>query len=345
METWGRWSKGAGLGCLGMAAALPVLAGGEGLWVDGYVADDCVLQREAVIRIGGGATPGKRVEVVFRGAVVGTESKADGRWEVSCGPYEAGGPDTMEILSGGERIRVERVLVGDVWIFLGQSNMAYTMAPYLPWTEGVPEYEEAIASVEGRNISLMTQPRFVHHEPWDRVEGAWLAASPRSVRHYSAVAWYTLMAMREKSAIPLGGIVAAIGSTGLVLLESSDDGWHLWFADPTQQLRGPILLHLNGLPYHAELPAGAHAGSSVELKAIRLDFEPGPPLRLQFERPRASAGLAYRIESRALLPDSPWTEVTGITASSSDADSWESVTLELNPSPTAHLYRLRISPQ
>ena len=215
MEVWHRWRVKTGLGWLGLAAAIPVLAGAEGLWVDGYITDGCVLQRKAVLRIGGGATPGKRVEVMFRGEVHGTTSEADGRWEVACGPYEAGGPDPMEILSEGETIRVKKVLVGDVWIFLGQSNMAYTMAPYLPWTEGVPEYEEAIVSVDGRGISLMTQPRFVHHEPWDRVEGTWRAASPESVRHFSAVAWYTLSAMREASAVPLGGIVAAIGSTGI----------------------------------------------------------------------------------------------------------------------------------
>ena len=141
------------------------------------------------------------------------------------------------------------------------------------------------------------------------------------------------------------GAVLESAQPGLVLLESAGNEWRLWFADPTQRLSGPILLHLNGLPYHAELPAGAHAGSSVELKPVRLDLQPGPPLRLQFERPRESTRLAYLLESRSLLTESSWTEVTDISAAASEADPWESVVLELNPSPTDKLYRLRISPR
>jgi len=198
-----------------MALLLPALGRGSDLRVDGYFSDGCVLQRGARVEVRGTSLPGARVEVDFRGEQAFGTTDPAGQWRVEIGPLGEGGPDPLEIRSGKSKIRINTVWVGDVWVCLGQSNMAYNMAPVLPWTEGVPDFESEIAVAGDEKISLLPMPRFVYHEEWDQIEGRWLRSEPASVRHFSAVAWYMAQRLREQEDVPVGMIVSAIGSTGI----------------------------------------------------------------------------------------------------------------------------------
>src|SRR5262249_42662032 len=88
------------------------------------VGDGMVLQRDARIAVWGWADPGEKVRVRFHGDDVRVGADANGRWRVEMGPYPAGGPYEVEV-DGTNRIVIRDVLVGDVWLASGQSNMEF----------------------------------------------------------------------------------------------------------------------------------------------------------------------------------------------------------------------------
>ena len=90
--------------------------------------DGMVMQRDAVIPVRGTATPGVDVVVTFDGTPYPARVDADGTWGAALSPRPAGGPYVMTVDAGDERLAVRDILVGDVWVASGQSNMEWTVA-------------------------------------------------------------------------------------------------------------------------------------------------------------------------------------------------------------------------
>jgi sialate O-acetylesterase len=112
-----------------IAAALSVsIAGQENakpqtLRMAGVFSDHCVLQRDMPLPIWGWAETGAKVDAEFAGRKASTTADASGRWQVNLDPLPAGGPYTLKVTAGAEKLEVADVLVGEVWIGVGQSNM------------------------------------------------------------------------------------------------------------------------------------------------------------------------------------------------------------------------------
>src|SRR3954464_15005227 len=90
------------------------------------IRDSMVLQRDAKVKIWGWASNGEKIAIRFAGKKYKTTAGADGKWLVTLSPMKAGGPYTMDI-DAGNHISLKDILIGDVWICSGQSNMVHQM--------------------------------------------------------------------------------------------------------------------------------------------------------------------------------------------------------------------------
>ena len=170
------------------------------------VSDGMVLQRGVPIRIWGWAGIGEDVTVAFDGTTAKTQATSDGHWSVLLEPRKPGGPYNMEI-DGINHIEIRNIMVGDVWVCSGQSNMELTM-------ERVKEkYANVIVHSENKEIRQFVIPlRYDFHGPHDNIPvGKWEAANPTSVLSFSAVAYFFALEVYKQYHVPVGLINNAVG--------------------------------------------------------------------------------------------------------------------------------------
>ncbi|MEY2599597.1 MAG: hypothetical protein RLZZ142_1856 [Verrucomicrobiota bacterium] len=154
-----------------------------------------VLQRERPVPIWGTASPGEKVEVRFRDQVQSVEANGEGKWKVTLKPLEAGGPDVLQV--GG--VRVEDVLVGEVWVGSGQSNMDMM----------VRAYTAGDAALEGLAKESYPQIRLLRKGAASR----WSTADPANNGEFSAQLFAFGVALQKKLGVPVGLMVGAVGGT------------------------------------------------------------------------------------------------------------------------------------
>ncbi|MHA4809466.1 glucuronyl esterase domain-containing protein [Flavitalea flava] len=172
------------------------------------VGDSMILQRDVPVNIWGKATPGEKVSVRFNGAVYEEVTGASGNWSVRMSPTAAGGPFIMEI-DGKNHIVLKDILIGDVWVCSGQSNMELSM-------ERVKEkYAEVIAHCGNPAIRQFSQPmRYYFSGPADEIpSGKWETASSSSVLNFSAVGYFFAKALNDQEKIPIGLIKTSVGGS------------------------------------------------------------------------------------------------------------------------------------
>ncbi len=172
------------------------------------VSDGMVLQREAKTRVWGWASPGENVEVSFHGINRRTTTNAAGEWDVVFDGLKAGGPWDMTI-SASDTIRVKNILVGDVWVCSGQSNMDVNMERVSPL------YGDEIRSAGNPGIRYFSVPAsWTFDGPAnDLTGGKWEPISQENILSVSAVAYFFAEALYEKYHIPLGIIRSSLGGS------------------------------------------------------------------------------------------------------------------------------------
>ena len=172
------------------------------------VSDDMILQRNAPLKVWGWADPGEAVTVTFRGKKFEVTTGTDGRWIVTMGPLEAGGPDDMEI-AGTNRITLRDILVGDVWICSGQSNMTHQ---FNRWQE---QYAREIASSENSAIRQFYVPtKAVLTGPIEDTPGTgWKRATPENLLNFTVIGYFFAKDLFDKYHVPQGIIMTCVGGT------------------------------------------------------------------------------------------------------------------------------------
>ena len=171
----------------------------------GIISDHMVLQRGAPVRIFGKAQPGEAVAVSFRGQTAQTTTDPLGRWEVWFNPLTTGAAADMTI-KGANTLTVADVIVGDVWIGSGQSNMQWTV-------KDSDNADAEIASANYPQIRLFYVPRKTASTPVDDVDAKWIVCSPESVPGFSAVLYYFGREMHKDTKVPMGLIHSSWGGT------------------------------------------------------------------------------------------------------------------------------------
>jgi len=172
------------------------------------ISDGMVLQRDTELKIWGWAAPGENVTIEFTGKLYSITANPSGEWMVVLPPMQAGGPHTMTI-TASNRLTVSDILIGDVWLCSGQSNME------LPVRRVAPLYGAEIATAENNLIRSFTAPKtFVFTGPQNDLPGGkWVAASPETVLDFSAAAWFFAKEINRKYGVPIGLLTAAFGGS------------------------------------------------------------------------------------------------------------------------------------
>lgn len=181
------------------------------------ISSGMVLQRNADVRIWGWASPGEKVTIRFLGKTYQTVTTDNREWKIMLSPMKAGGPYSMEI-DAGNHIDLTNILVGDVWICSGQSNMV------LPMSRVAVKYPDVIAHSANNEIRqfFVTQKYNFGHPDADLSSGEWEPANPYTVLHFSAAAYFFARALFEKYHVPIGLINASIGGTPITAWMSKE---------------------------------------------------------------------------------------------------------------------------
>ena len=170
----------------------------------GLFSDNMVLQRDAAVPVWGWADDGEKVTVEFRNQKVSTTAKG-GKWMVKLKKLKAGGPDDLRV-AGKNALTLKNVLVGEVWIASGQSNMEWPMrASYEPETE--------IAKTANPLLRLYTVPKLKADEPRDNVPNSWQECGPSTTSNFSAVAYYFGRDLAKALNVPVGIIHTSWGGS------------------------------------------------------------------------------------------------------------------------------------
>ncbi len=165
-----------------------------------------VLQRNRPVHIWGMADPQEKVTVSFRGEVKSTNADALGRWSLYLAPGSAGGPFPLTV-KASNTIQLDDVLVGDVWVASGQSNMEFPMT----WLRNA---KAEIAAANAPQIRLLRVERAYSDYPLSNVKAApWAACTPDSVADFSAVAYFFARDVQQKEHVPIGLIDSSWGGT------------------------------------------------------------------------------------------------------------------------------------
>ena len=167
-------------------------------------SDNMVLQQGMKVTVWGWADDGEEVTVSFRGQKVKTVAK-DGKWMVQLNKLKAGGPDTL-MISGKNAITLNNVLVGEVWVASGQSNMEFAM-------RGSFESQPDIDAAANPNIRLFHVPKLKADQPTNDVNTTWRECNPETVPGFSAVAYYFGRDLQKARNVPVGLIESDWGGS------------------------------------------------------------------------------------------------------------------------------------
>ena len=172
------------------------------------ISDGMVLQRNTELNIWGWAAPSEKISLKFLEKTYSTVADSIGEWNVSIPKQKAGGPHQMQI-DAGNSITISNILIGDVWVCSGQSNME------LPMKRVSPIYEDEIANSKNDFIRQFAVPqKYNFNLPQkDYESGSWKSSDPESVLDFSAVAYFFAKELYGKYKIPIGIINASLGGS------------------------------------------------------------------------------------------------------------------------------------
>ena len=169
-------------------------------------ANHAVLQHSRSVPVWGWAQAGQRVTVLFRDQSASTIAEADGRFVVRIASGSPGRPFDLVFQAGEETVTVSDVLVGEVWLCSGQSNMAFLLRD----SNGA---EDEIAQARHSRLRLMTIQGTTANQPQSQVAGAWSCCTPESAAVFSGVGYHFGKRLHQSLSVPVGLIFCAVGGT------------------------------------------------------------------------------------------------------------------------------------
>ena len=171
--------------------------------------DHAVLQRNTNVPVWGTASPGERVKVTFRGQTVSATAGADGRWQVNLGPLKASAEPADLVIAGSTTNVIRDVLVGEVWLCSGQSNMEWLLSKSADATN-------EIAAAQHPLIRHFKVPRRIQPAPPAAdVTGSWAVCSPETASNFTAVGYFFARDLQQKLKVPIGLINSSYGGSAI----------------------------------------------------------------------------------------------------------------------------------
>jgi len=197
-----------------------------------FFGDNMVLQQNEKVAIWGEDAPNKQINVAASwGEKASVKTGSDGKWRLYLQTVNSGGPYDITI-SGSNQITLKNVLLGEVWLCLGQSNMGWAL-------ENTIHGEEDAKKSRNKNLRIYQSARQNWHKPReDCATGAWNEASPFTASQTSAVSYYFAEKLQKELGIPVGIIVQAYAGTPI-------EGWMPWDAQKNNERSKSLKKELN----------------------------------------------------------------------------------------------------
>ncbi len=176
-----------------------------------------VLQRDQTIPVWGTADEGEKVIVEFAGQKKESVATAGGRWKVLLDPLSASAQGQVLAVSGSRDSRplhLDDVLVGEVWLCSGQSNMDFTVAKTAKYYfAGVINEAEEVAAANHPTLRMFTGDWTRSYEPQNSVGGSWKICTPDNVREFSAIGYFFARALENNLKVPVGIVTLTYGAS------------------------------------------------------------------------------------------------------------------------------------
>lgn len=255
--------------------------------------DHMVLQRDALIPIWGTAENGRKIQVELCGQKKAAVC-ANGQWRVILMPLPAGGPFTMKISCGDYMICLQDVLLGEVYIAAGQSNMEFPLQDEL-------HGEDAIQSAQAEQIRYYEVPQVVYEDSTQRLpdlpEGSWSLCTPERAAGFSAIAHYFAQGLFEELQVPVGIISCNKGGTSA----------SCWLS--TESLRQePVLRRTYLDPYEKAVADLTEAEEARQQSAYEREVADYQHALLDYEEKHPEAALN---DCKQVVGHTPWPPPAG----------------------------------
>jgi len=186
---------------LRVAIAGLLIACGSACWADPHLpnlfTDHMVLQRDREIHVWGTAGPNEKITVGLAGHSATATADTAGRWSVNLPPLSVGGPFALTV-RGNKEIVIKDVMIGEVWIASGQSNMAFALS-------GALDSETEVPKADYPQIRLFTVPKKISLSPQEDVpQASWQICTPDTAKKFSAVAYFFARELHRSLNVPIG---------------------------------------------------------------------------------------------------------------------------------------------
>ncbi|KIA92134.1 sialate O-acetylesterase [Pedobacter kyungheensis] len=177
-----------------------------------------VLQRDKAINIWGFAAAGERVTVTFAGQKKETLTDKNGNWAVVLNPLKTAAQPQSMLISGSNTIELSNILVGEVWLCSGQSNMEYAMRKLAkipkPKNEKLGFPADEVAQAKNKQIRIFLVNRKTLIKP-DSIHKSWSVAEDSALRAFSAVGYFFAKELQQKLGVPVGVISSAVPGSAI----------------------------------------------------------------------------------------------------------------------------------
>jgi len=181
----------------------------------GIFTDHVVLQRNVLIPVWGWAQPNEKVEILFHNQVKKTKADKNGFWSVKMAAEQAGGPYQLTI-KAKNTIQINDVLVGEVWLCSGQSNMEFPVGKTGGWQSGVQNYQAEMAAANYPNIRHIKIPLTISSQPQSDIKTSqWKVCDSTTVGDFTAVGYFFAKNIYDSLKIPVGLINDSWGGTNI----------------------------------------------------------------------------------------------------------------------------------
>lgn len=184
------------------------------IWLPAVLGDNMVLQRDTQVNLWGKAAPNSDVHITtsWDNARHSTKTNSEGRWLMKVPTGSAGGPYVIGFENKGERVTLENVLLGEVWVCGGQSNMEMPVFGFM--MQPVENSMDAVLDAhQYPQIRMLTVPKQSTDTAMDDFEAHWSTASPESVGSFSAVGYYFGRTLTKVLQVPIGLISSNWGGS------------------------------------------------------------------------------------------------------------------------------------